>query len=115
MDCFRFLFPAYEVLSDPNKRKGYDLYGKDGPNQAEPSFDYKTFFGHGDGHFTFENMFKDMPFFDDDPMFSDFFGHHQHQPRKLTNKFWDFFFVSSELTVGQFRNMVFYCNFLFEI
>lgn len=67
---------AYEVLSDSDKRKQYDLYGADSVNQGNAhGFNYDDFFtsgGAGGGqhfHFNFDTMFEDL--FDDND--SDFF------------------------------------------
>ena len=70
------LHPAYDILSDPDKRRQYDMYGSSG-TQGGPQghhFNYDDFFGgHGSSgfehrfNFNFDDMFKDM--FDD---FGDF-------------------------------------------
>lgn len=77
---------AYDVLSDSDKRKQYDMYGADGPQAGaghggwggpppDFHFNYDSFFGkgdfpdmHGGFHFKFEDFFgDDDPFFNDDP------------------------------------------------
>lgn len=67
------------MLSDPEKRRNYDMYGNSNFQNNGPSFDYDSFFGKASGHdfngqfkFTFDNLFEDMPFFKNDPFFNDF-------------------------------------------
>lgn len=54
------------MLSNPEKRKQYDMFGAEGLNNSDngPGFDYNAFFNsdHGsDGfHFTYDNMFGDF-------------------------------------------------------
>ena len=67
-------YTAYEVLSNHEKRKQYDMFGADGLNSDNgPGFDYNTFFNseHGsDGfHFTFDNMFGDFNVEEDEDFF----------------------------------------------
>lgn len=70
---FLSLPPAYDILSDPEKRRQYDMFGSSG-SQGGHHFNYEDFFGgHGSSgfehrfNFNFDDMFKDM--FDD---FGDF-------------------------------------------
>lgn len=86
---FHCFFVAYDVLSDDDKRKQYDKYGANGPNQqggwhgdpfggGEHPFGgfYDSFFSksgdgggpHGHGgfpHFNFDDFFKDSDPFED--------------------------------------------------
>ena len=71
-----FLPPAYDILSDPEKRRQYDMFGSSGTQGGFHGhhFNYDDFFGgHGSSgfehrfNFNFDDMFKDM--FDD---FGDF-------------------------------------------
>ena len=75
-----FFPPAYDILSDPEKRKQYDMFGADGPaNQGDGwggggapppfHFNYDSFFGNEDPHahrggfhFNFDDMFDDSFF-----------------------------------------------------
>ena len=54
---FKEISEAYQILSDPEKREMYDLYGEDGlqGGMRESAFNnpediFKMFFGHGMGH-----------------------------------------------------------------
>ena len=74
---------AYDVLSDSEKRRQYDMYGSEGPQASHGSpFDYDTFFHHGGGsgdqrfHFSFDNVFKD--FFGEDNSDDSFFQPFHH-------------------------------------
>ena len=81
------------------------MFGAEGLKQGEqqgPNFDYDFFFGrggpqtHGHFKFTFNDIFKDVPFFqaedpffqDEDPFFSDYFsgGSHHRDERRPGNK-----------------------------
>ena len=73
------------------------MFGAEGLKQGEqqgPNFDYDFFFGrggpqtHGHFKFTFDDTFEDMPFFQDDPFFGDFFsrGSHHRDERRPGNK-----------------------------
>ena len=64
---FHCIYTAYDVLSNPEKRKQYDMFGAEGLNSDNgggPGFDYNTFFNSDHGsdsfHFTFDNMFGDF-------------------------------------------------------
>lgn len=56
---------AYDILSDPEKRRHYDQFGESGPSQGSP-FDFDSFFGRGEGgghtFFNFDDLFKDDSF-----------------------------------------------------
>ena len=76
---------AYDVLSNPDKRRVYDMYGAEGMKQGHDSggpFDYNSFFNPGAFHkshfsFNFNDFFGDEWHFDDDDddgYFGDFFG-----------------------------------------
>jgi len=75
---FKEISEAYDVLSDKEKRKVYDLYGKDGLSGGQRSYeDFNDYdMGH-DGHFHFhmrspEEIFRE--FFGTDDPFASFFG-----------------------------------------
>ena len=79
------LILAYEVLSDPDTRRTYDMYGAEGTKQGQGGgspFDYNSFFHPGDfpkSHFSFsfDDFFGDDWRFgddDDEGFFGDFFG-----------------------------------------
>ena len=85
---------AYDVLSDSEKRRHYDMYGAEGPQASQGSpFDYDTFFTPGGGfgdhrfHFNFDNLFKDF-FGEDNGDDSGFFQFHHtdsHNPHSTLN------------------------------
>ena len=61
-------FTAYDVLSDPEKRRQYDQFGTTGQGQQfHKPFDFDAFFGRGSGKnsffdFNFDDLFKDDMF-----------------------------------------------------
>jgi len=62
MSCLLFFLPAYEVLSDAEKRANYDRFGHEGlgggGGRGEFHFDIKDFFKHFDmGEDMFEGGF----------------------------------------------------------
>ena len=69
LSLFKPLYSAYDILSDPDKRRQYDMFGSQAGPQ-EHHFNYDSFFG-GSGssgfnhrfNFNFDDIFKDM--FDD--------------------------------------------------
>ena len=65
---FKLVNEAYSVLSDPEKRNTYDLYGKDGMKQN---------YGHG-FHQNPHDIFSEM--------FGDLFGRNQHHDRRSKSR-----------------------------
>eukprot|EP00731_Ephydatia_muelleri_P022053 Em0014g644a len=81
---FEKIASAYDVLSDPDKRRQYDMTGSDSPQP--PTFDYNSFYGHGGGNahafkFNFDDIFSNV-FGDDD---DSFFHPHSHHPHNAHN------------------------------
>ena len=60
---FKKINEAYEILSDKDKRKKYDLYGKDFNNVSNisPEDIFKTFFNINGDFFNFNNFNKNQP------------------------------------------------------
>lgn len=62
---FEKIANAYDVLSDPEKRRQYDQFGTAGQEQQfHKPFDFDAFFGQGSGKnsffdFNFDDLFKD--------------------------------------------------------
>jgi len=82
--CHVYFGLAYDVLSDPEKRRNYDQFGESGPSQGSP-FDFDTFFGRGGdegGHtfFNFDDLFKDDFF-----SFGGDFGHPGPEGKLIVN------------------------------
>ena len=107
-DIIEFNIAAYEILSDPEKRKKYDKYGEDAfdPNKQAGQgfegfhFNFDDFFkgfddafkhqgnggggqrqgGFGGSFFNFDDLFDDG---EGDSFFGNMFGggHHHHQPK----------------------------------
>jgi len=69
---FKEISEAYQVLSDPDKRKQYDMFGRTGP-QGDPGFWGRTQNPGGSGHYTWSSSSggKDFDFKD---LFSQIFG-----------------------------------------
>lgn len=90
---------AYDILSDPDKRRQYDQFGAGGSTNQQHGFDYNSFYGQGAHHthnahfgFKFDEFFSDDFFNDDffkddwnDPIFSSFFSTH-HDTREATHR-----------------------------
>lgn len=49
-EMFKKITEAYEVLSDTQKRKTYDMFGKDGKTGIDPTDIFQSMFGRGHGN-----------------------------------------------------------------
>jgi len=69
---FKEISEAYQVLSDPDKRKQYDMFGRAGP-QGDPGFWGRTQNPGGAGHYTWSSRYGGNDF-DLKDLFSQVFG-----------------------------------------
>ncbi|CAG8731958.1 5381_t:CDS:2, partial [Acaulospora morrowiae] len=80
---FKLIAEAYEVLSDAEKRRTYDLYGKEGLKNGGPAFETRTgpfpHFQFHDPNEIFRRFFGNDPF--SDSFFSDPFGFGMPRPQ----------------------------------
>eukprot|EP00126_Sphaerothecum_destruens_P006052 Sdes_comp19186_c0_seq1m10015 len=82
---FKRISEAYEVLSDPDKRKMYDLYGLEG---LKSGFGGRSSGNRGEFHFTDPSEIFRQFFGGRDP-FEDFFSPSSSNPRRRPHSFFD--------------------------